>query len=87
MCSFFRLIYGFFRIHLGFHVGFLIRISCQHFFGGSLGLTLDLGPRLSLSRVSFRIQTGTTKENANKETIKTRSTEAKEQEGAAKTYE
>ena len=30
-------IYGFFRVHLGLHVGFLIRISYQDFFGFDLG--------------------------------------------------
>jgi len=33
------LIYGFFRVHLGFHVGFLIRSSYQDFFKVSLGFT------------------------------------------------
>ena len=33
------LIYGFIRVHLGFHVGFLIRSSCQDFFKVSLGFT------------------------------------------------
>ena len=32
-------IYGFFRVHLGFHVGFLIRSSYQDFFKVSLGFT------------------------------------------------
>ena len=48
-------IYGFFRVQLGLHVGFLIRIS--------LGC-LWVSPRVSL----------------NKETVKTGSKEAKEQE-------
>ena len=30
---------GFFRVHLGFHVGFLIRIFYQDFFKVSLGFT------------------------------------------------
>ena len=30
-------IYGFFRVHLGFHVGFLIRMSLGFLFGFHLG--------------------------------------------------
>jgi len=49
---FFGLVYGFFRVHIGFRVGFLINISYQDLFKVSLGC---------LSRALFRIQTGKNK--------------------------
>ena len=55
---------GFFRVHLGFHVGFLIRIS--------LGL-LWVSPRYKQNRIKH-------KKMKNKETVKTGSKEAKELE-------
>ena len=58
------LIYGFFRVHLGFHVGFLIRNSYQDFFGFHLGC----------------LQTGENEaKEKKKEAVKTSSREAEEQ--------
>jgi hypothetical protein len=57
---------GVFRVHLGFHVGFLLRSSYQHFFKVSFGFHLGC------------LQTGENKKN--KEAVKTGSREAEEQE-------
>jgi len=62
------LIYGFFRVHLGFHVGVSLRF-------------LWVSPKVF--RVSFRIQTGENKakeKRKTKEAVKTESKEAEEQE-------
>ena len=65
-------IYGFFRVHLGFHVGFLIRIS--------LGF-LWVSPRVSLGfHLGYKQNRIKQKKMKNKETVKTGSKEAKEQE-------
>ena len=65
-------IYGFFRVHLGFHVGFLIRIS--------LGF-LWVSPRVSLGfHLGYKQNRRNQKKMKNKETIKTGNKEAKEQE-------
>jgi hypothetical protein len=65
-------IYGFFRVHLGLHVGFLIRIS--------LGF-LWVSPRVSLGfHLGYKQNRIKQKNMKNKETVKTGSKEAKEQE-------
>ena len=53
----FRLIYGFFRVHLVFHVV----VSCQEFLSGILQGFFRF--HLGSFKVSFRIQTGDNKEN------------------------
>ena len=63
-------IYGFFRVHLGLHVGFLIRIS--------LGV-LWVSPRVSLG-FHLGYKQNRIKKMKNTETVKTGSKEAKEQE-------
>jgi len=64
-------IYGFFRVHFGFHVGFLIRIS--------LGFLL-VSPRVSLGfHLGYKQTRIKRKKMKNKETVKTGSKEAKEQ--------
>ena len=65
-------IYGFFRVHLGFHVGFLIRISLRF---------LWVSPRVSLGfHLGYKQNRIKQKKMKNKETVKTGSKEAKEQE-------
>jgi len=66
-------IYGFFRAHLGLHVGFLIRISLRF---------LWLSPRVSLGlfHLGYKQNRIKQKKMKNKETVKTGSKEAKEQE-------
>ena len=65
-------IYGFFRVHLGFHVGFLIRISSGF---------LWVSPRVSLGlHLGYKPNRIKQKKMKNKETVKTGSEEAKEQE-------
>ena len=65
-------IYGFFIVHLGFHVGFLIRIS--------LGF-LWVSPRVSLGfHLGYKQNRIKQKKMKNKETVKTGSKGAKEQE-------
>ena len=67
----FGLIYGFFRVYLWLHVGFLIRIS--------LGF-LWLSPRVSLGfHLGYKQNRIKQKKTKNKETVKTGSKEAKEQ--------
>jgi len=62
----------FFRVHLGFHVGFLIRIS--------LGF-LWVSPRVSLGfHLGYKQNRIKQKNMKNKETVNTGSKEAKEQE-------
>ena len=74
------LIYGFFRVHSGFHVG----VSCQEFLSGFLWVS----PRVF--RASFRIQTG---ENEAKEKKKQRGSKDRKQRNkktgsrAAKTHD
>ena len=66
-------IYGFFRVHLGLHVGFLIRIS--------LGFLWVSPPRVSLGfHLGYKQNRIKQKNMKNKETVKTGSKEAKEQE-------
>ena len=64
--------YCFFRVHLGFHGGFLIRISLE-FFGVSPGVALGFHLGYKQNRIKQ-------KKMKNKETVKTGSKEAKEQE-------
>ena len=65
-------IYGFFRAHFGLHVGFLIRI-CLKF--------LWVSPRVSLGfHLAYKQSRIKRKNMKNKETVKTGSKEAKEQE-------
>ena len=62
---------GFFRVHLGFHVGFLIRIS--------LGF-LWVSPRISLGfHLAYKQERIKQKKMKSKETVKTGSKEAEEQ--------
>ena len=65
-------IYGFFRVHLGFHVVFFIRISLDfRWVSPTVSLEFHLGYKQN------RIKQ---KKMKNKETVKTGSKEAKEQE-------
>ena len=67
-------IYGFFRVHLGFHVGFLILVSLGFLWGS---------PRVSLGfYLGYKQTRIKQKKMKNKETVKTGSKEAKEQEVA-----
>jgi hypothetical protein len=68
------LMYGFFRVHLGFHVGFLIRISYQ--IRISLGF-LWVSPRVSLGvHLGYKQERIKQKKMKNTETAKTGSREA-----------
>ena len=70
--AFLEFIYFFFRVHLGLHVGFLIRISLRF---------LWVSPRVSLGfHLGYKQNRIKQKKMKNKETVKTGSKEAKEQE-------
>jgi len=68
------LIYGFFRVHLAFQVGFLIKISIRISFG-----FLWVSPRVSLGlHLGYKQERLKQKKMKNKEAVKTGSREAKE---------
>ena len=70
-------IYGFFRVHLGLHVGFLIRISLRF---------LWVSPRVPLGfHLGYKQNRTKQKNMTNKETVKTGSKEAESR--AAKTHD
>jgi hypothetical protein len=76
------LIYGFFRVHLAFQVGFLIRISIRISFG-----FLWVSPRVSLGcHLGYKQNRIKQKKMKNKETVKTARKEAKAHEVEQQKY-